>query len=151
MLKLLHAPYTVAWCMAAHNPHTRLALTNTASNSDWIPPIYIYISFFFIGRAESHLCGPESWAWGRVRGLLRPCVLCCVSLSTAGSAVGPRGSAGHTVRRRCLFAASNSPLLIGRATERTSRPAACVPGLTWTDDRSEEEAVSEGLVHWQGH
>lgn len=35
------------------------------------------------------------------------CVLCCVSLSTAGSAVGPFGSAGRTVRR-CLSAASNS-------------------------------------------
>lgn len=41
-----------------------------------------------------------------VRRWLRLWMLCCVSLSAAGSAVGPCGSAGRTVRR-CLSAASN--------------------------------------------
>lgn len=116
---------------------------------------WMKIAFFLSAYPQGSASSPRwvvtcvAWASGGVRGLLRLCVLCCVSLSTAGSAVGPRGSAGHTVRRHCLFAASNSPLLIGRATETTSRRS-----LTRTDDwshRGEDRTVSEGLVHWWGH
>lgn len=139
-----------------YNPRRPLACANTAPDPEWKSH---FLSAYPQGSASSPrwvvtCVARKAWASGGVRGLLRLCVLCCVSLSTAGSAVGPRGSAGHTVRRHCLFAASNSPLLIGRATETTSRLTACVRCLTQTDDwshRGEDRTVSEGLVHWWGH
>ncbi len=62
----------------------------------------------------------------RVRRALRLCVLCGVSLSTAGSAVGPCGSAGRTVRR-CLSAASNSLRFASdQRQKRQVEPTGCI-------------------------
>lgn len=74
------------------------------------------------GRVSPHQTFPV-WTIGTgkqsaKRQPLRLCVRCCISLSTAGSAVGPCGSAGRMVRR-CLSAASTAFVPhIGQATEQ---------------------------------
>lgn len=69
-------------------------------------------------QQQQQQCGPRSRAHSCGRAALRLPELCCVPLSTAGSAVGPCGGAGRTVRR-CLSAASSrkASFSLSRRTE----------------------------------
>lgn len=93
-------------------------------------------------RTKPALCGPES---GVLRSL-RLRLLCCVSLSTAGSAVGPCGSAGRTVRR-CLSAASNSISFTSdrRQKRQVDPPPASHPRFE-SDSWRERGKLEGGLV-----
>lgn len=112
-------------------------------------------------QQQQQQCGPRSRAHSCGRAALRLPELCCVPLSTAGSAVGPCGGAGRTVRR-CLSAASSRKASFSLTSDRkpTGRPkrphhtstTAAASWGRWEELRRREETKKKrgDCVMWTG-